>query len=96
MKKLANVHPSEIPIEEFLQPMGISQQQNFPSHRCAPAALNDIVHGKRAITADTVLRLAKYFGTSESFWMGLQADCDLEEVRKGLGKPLECIGHHAP
>ena len=60
-----------------------------------PRRINEIVQGKRAITADTALRLTKYFGTSQSFWMGLQADYDLEEVRKGLGKPLERIRHHA-
>ena len=60
-----------------------------------PRRINEIVQGKRAITADTALRLAKYFDMSESFWMGLQADYDLENVRKDLGKRLERISRHA-
>ncbi len=95
MKKLANVHPGEVLAEEFLQPKGISQNKISRDIGVPPRRINEIVHGKRAITADTALRLAKYFGTSESFWMGLQADFDLEEVRKGLGRRLERIRHHA-
>ena len=95
MKKLANVHPGEILIEEFLQPMGISQNKISREIGVPPRRINKIVQGKRAIAADTASRLAKYFGASQSFWMGLQADYDLEEVRKGLGKRLERIRHHA-
>jgi addiction module HigA family antidote len=84
MTKLANVHPGEVLLEEFLIPMGISQ------NRIAR------VHGKRAVTADTALRLARYFETSEGFWMGLQADYDLEEARSRLGnRLLEEVCTHA-
>jgi antitoxin HigA-1 len=75
--------------------MGISQNKIARDICVPPQRINEIVLGKRAITADTALRLAKYFGMSESFWMGLQADYDLENVRKGLGKRLERIGSHA-
>ena len=75
--------------------MGISQNKISREIGVPPRRINKIVQGKRAIAADTASRLAKYFGTSQSFWMGLQADYDLEEVRKGLGKRLERIRHHA-
>lgn len=95
MAKLPNIHPGEILLEEFLKPMGISQNRIAREIGVAPRRINEIVQGKRAITADTALRLAKYFGMSESFWMGLQADYDLEEARKGLDKQLEQIQQHA-
>ena len=86
---LDNVHPGEVLIEEFLTPMGISQNGLARDLGVPPRRINEIVHGQRAITADTALRLARYFGTSEGFWMGLQADYDLEEARKRLGEQLE-------
>lgn len=86
---LDNVHPGEVLIEEFLTPMGISQNGLARDLGVPPRRVNEIVHGQRAITADTALRLARYFGTSEGFWMGLQADYDLEEARKRLGEQLE-------
>lgn len=95
MAKLSNIHPGEILLEEFLMPMGISQNRIARDIGVSPRRINEIVQGKRAITADTALRLAKYFGTSESLWMGLQADYDIENVRKGLGKRLDQIGRHA-
>ena len=95
MAKLANVHPGEILLEEFLQPMGISQNKIANEIGVPPRRINEIVHGKRAISADTAVRLAKYFGTSDAFWLGLQADYDIEEVRKDLGKRLERIPRHA-
>ena len=95
MAKLPNIHPGEILLEEFLKPMEISQNRIARDIGVAPRRINEIVQGKRAITADTALRLAKYFGMSESFWMGLQADYDLENVRKDLGKRLERISRHA-
>ncbi len=79
---LNNIHPGEVLIEEFLTPMEISQNAIARSINVSPRRINEIVHGKRAVTADTAIRLAKYFGTSEQFWTGLQADCDLEEARK--------------
>ena len=81
MKKIPNIHPGEILFEEFLKPMDISQNKVAREIGVPPRRINEIVHGKRAITADTALRLAKYFAVSESFWMGLQADYDLEQAR---------------
>ena len=88
MSQLANVHPGEVLLEEFLKPMGLSQNRIAREVGVPPRRINEIVLGKRAITADTALRLARFFGTSESFWMGLQADYDLEEARRRLGDPL--------
>lgn len=95
MAKLPNIHPGEILLEEFLKPMKISQNKIARDIEVPPRRINEIVQSKRSITADTALRLAKYFGMSESFWMGLQADYDLENVRKELGKRLERISNHA-
>ena len=89
VNKMENVHPGEVLLEEFLVPMGLSQNRIAREIGVPPRRINEIVHGKRAVTADTALRLARYFGTSEAFWMGLQADYDLEEARIKLGKRLE-------
>lgn len=83
-KKLPNIHPGEVLLEEFLLPMGISQNALARAIGVPPRRINEIVLGKRAISADTAIRLARYFGTSEKFWMGLQADFDLEEARQTL------------
>lgn len=91
MKKLSNIHPGEILLEEFLLPMGISQNALARAIGVPPRRINEIVLGKRAITADTALRLARTFGTTESFWMGLQADYDLEEARAGMAATLEQV-----
>ena len=88
MKILPNIHPGEVLLEEFLLPMNISQNALARAIGVPPRRINEIVLGKRAITADTALRLAKTFGTSESFWMGLQADYDLEEARSGMAAAL--------
>ena len=88
MEKLKNIHPGEILLEEFLIPMEISQNRLARDIGVPPRRINEIVHGKRAVSADTALRLARYFGTSEAFWMGLQADYDLEEARESLGDRL--------
>jgi addiction module HigA family antidote len=87
--RLPNIHPGEVLLEEFLKPMEISQNALARAIRVPPRRVNEIVLGKRAITADTALRLARFFGTSEKFWMGLQADYDLEEAAhtaKDLGE----------
>jgi addiction module HigA family antidote len=89
MSKLPNVHPGEVLLQEFLLPMLLSQNALARSIRVPPRRVNEIVLGKRAITADTAVRLAHYFGTSEHFWMGLQASFDLEEARKRLGPQLK-------
>jgi addiction module HigA family antidote len=77
-KKLAPVHPGEILSEEFMKPLGLSQNRLGRDLGVPPRRINEIVHGKRSITADTALRLSRYFGTSAAFWLGLQADYDLE------------------
>jgi addiction module HigA family antidote len=87
-KRLRNIHPGEVLLEEFLGPMGISQNALARATGVPPRRINEIVLGKRALTADTALRLAAFFGTSEGFWLGLQADHDLEETRLGMGKEL--------
>jgi addiction module HigA family antidote len=92
-EKLHNIHPGEILLEEFLKPMEISQNRLAREIGVPPRRINEIVLGKRAITADTALRLARYFCVSESLWMGLQADYDLEETRRELGKRLETEVH---
>ena len=89
MNKLKNIHPGEVLMEEFLVPMGLSQNRIAREIGVPPRRINEIVLGKRSVTADTALRLARYFGTTEIFWMGLQADFDLEEARSRLGKRLE-------
>jgi len=89
MTKLINIHPGEVLLKEFLVPIGISQNRIARNMGVPPRRINEIVHGKRAVTADTALRLARYFGTSEEFWMGLQADYDLEEARNKLGNRLQ-------
>jgi len=95
MKKLANIHPGEILMEEFLKPMEISQNRIARDIGVPPRRINEIVHGNRAISADTAVRLAKYFNVSESFWMGLQSDYDIEEARRNLGRKIERIPSHA-
>jgi antitoxin HigA-1 len=89
MRKLPNIHPGEVLQEEFLTPMGISQNAVARAICVPPRRINEIVLRKRAITADTALRLAHYFGTSEQFWMVLQASFDLEEARDKLGGRLK-------
>ena len=84
MDKLPNVHPGEILLEEFLEPAGLSQSKLAREIGVPPRRINEIVLGKRGVTADTAVRLARYFETSEKFWMGLQADFDLAEVHRSL------------
>ena len=91
MKTLPNIHPGEVLLEEFLKPLGISQNKLARAMGVPPRRINEIVHGKRAITADTALRLARALGTSEQFWMGLQADYDLEEARKAARGDLQKV-----
>ncbi|MGB9129143.1 MAG: HigA family addiction module antitoxin [Thiobacillus sp.] len=91
MAKLKNIHPGEILLEEFLIPMGVSQNALARAVGVPPRRINEIVLGKRGITADTALRLSRAFGTSEGFWMGLQADYDLEEARKLIYAALQQV-----
>ena len=90
-KALPNIHPGEVLLEEFLLPMEISQNALARAAGVPPRRINEIVLGKRGITADTALRLAKVFGTSEGFWLGLQGDYDLEESRNAIGAELDQI-----
>src|SRR5215467_16273208 len=87
-KHFAATHPGEILLEEFLNPMGISQYRLAHDIGVPPRRINEIVHGTRAISADTALRLARYFGTSERFWLNLQAHYDLEVEKDRLGDRL--------
>lgn len=91
MTKLANIHPGEILLEEFLKPLHISQNKLARDIGVPPRRINEIVHGLRAITADTDLRFSRAFGTSEGFWLGLQADYDLEEKKHEIYKKLAKI-----
>ncbi len=88
-RKLAPIHPGEILLEEFLNPMGISQYRLSKDTNMPPRRVNEIVHGKRSITANTALRLARYFGTTDRFWINLQTRYDLEIEKDRLGKRLE-------
>lgn len=92
---LANPHPGEILLEEFLKPMGVSQNALARAVNVPPRRINEIVLGKRAITADTDLRLARYFGISEGFFLGLQADHDLMERRRQIESDLKQIAPRA-
>jgi addiction module HigA family antidote len=88
-KKLNPIHPGEILHEEFLSPMEISQYRLAKDIHVPPRRINEIVHGKRAITADTALRLARYFGTSAEFWTNLQSAYELDVARQEIGGKLE-------
>ncbi len=88
-ERLHNIHPGEILLEEFLRPLELSQNRVARGMNVPPRRVNEIVLGKRAITPDTALRLARYFGTSERFWLGLQTDYDLEKARLAQGGRLE-------
>jgi addiction module HigA family antidote len=88
-KKAPPIHPGKVLLEEYLKPLGISQYRLAKDTSVPPRRINEIVHGKRAITADTALRLARYFGTSERFWLNLQTRYDLEVEKDRLAGRLE-------
>lgn len=88
-KKLNPVHPGEILLEEFLTPMAISQYRLAKDIHVPARRINEIVHGKRAVTADTALRLARYFGTSAEFWSNLQSAYELDVAREEIGNKLD-------
>jgi len=90
-KVMPPIHPGEVLAEEFLTPLGLSQYRLATQIGVPPRRINEIVHGQRRISADTALRLARYFGTSERFWMNLQAHYDLEVEKDRLGDALEAI-----
>ena len=88
-KKIPPIHPGEILDEEFLKPMEISQNQLGRDLGVSPRRINEIIHGKRSITADTALRFATYFGNSSSFWLGLQMDYDLDVAKDTLALKIK-------
>ncbi|AEE50203.1 HigA family addiction module antitoxin [Haliscomenobacter hydrossis] len=96
MEKLPNIHPGEILLEEFLLPMHISQYKLAKDLMIPQTRVSEIVKRKRRITADTALRLSKYFGTSAKFWLGLQDDYDLEESGNLLAAELQAIPEAMP
>ena len=91
MNKLPNIHPGEVLLEEFLIPMEISQYKLAKDLKIPQRRVSEIVKRNRRITADTALRLSRYFGTSPRFWLGLQDDYDLEESRNVLAEELAAI-----
>ena len=88
-EKMPPIHPGEILLEEFLQPLSLRQYRLAKDISVPPRRINEIVHGKRAITADTALRLARYFDTTDRFWINIQTRYDLEVVIDRLGEKLE-------
>lgn len=91
MKRIRNIHPGEVLMEEFLKPMGVSAYRLSKDTGIPQTRISAIVKGNRAITADTALRLSKYFGVSAKFWLGLQDDFDIEEQTRQLKDTLKSI-----
>ena len=91
MTSIAPIHPGEVLLEEFLDPLGVTQHHLAVSIGVPPRRINEIVHGKRGITADTAIRLAKYFGTSEESWMNLQSHYELRLERRVLRDQIAAI-----
>ena len=89
VKRLAPIHPGEVLLEDFLEPLGLSQHRVAKGLSVPPRRINEIVHGKRSITADTALRLARFFGTSDRFWLNLQGAYDLDVERDRLAGRLQ-------
>ncbi len=96
MAQLQNIHPGEILLEEFLQPLGISAYRLSKDLDIPQTRISEILKGNRRITADTALRLSKYFGNSAKFWLGLQDDYDLEEERLLKGSSFDAIKSYDP
>lgn len=94
--RLPNIHPGEILREEFLEPLGMTAYQLAKGIGVDQTRVSEILHGKRAITPDTALRLARFLGTSEQMWLSLQARYDLEEHRDAMGSTLDAIKPHKP
>lgn len=91
MTTIAPTHPGEILMEEFLDPLQVSQNRLAVAIGVPPRRINEIVHGKRRITADTALRLSRYFGTTDRFWLNLQVRFDLEIAKGNVGSALDQI-----
>ena len=88
MTRLPNIHPGEILLEEFLKPMGVTAYRLAKETRVPQTRISQIIHRKRGLSAETALRLGKFFGTSAEFWLGLQNDFDLEESKESFEKEL--------
>jgi addiction module HigA family antidote len=95
MKKIKNIHPGEILLEEFLIPLEISAYRLSKDIGIPQTRISEIIKGNRRITADTALRLSKYFGNSAKFWLGLQDDFDIEEEKNHKKRELNAIKHYA-
>jgi antitoxin HigA-1 len=91
MATIAPIHPGEVLLEDFLEPLGVTQHRLAVSIGVPPRRINEIVHGKRRITADTALRLSRFFGTTDRFWLNLQTRFDLEVEKDHLGSTLQNI-----
>ena len=96
MNKLENIHPGEILLEEFLNPLEITAYRLAKDISIPQTRISQIIKGKRRVTADTALRLASYFGTTAKFWLGLQGDYDIEEERESKKEILHRIKKNAP
>jgi addiction module HigA family antidote len=94
MKKLKNIHPGEILLQEFLLPLGISAYKLSKDVGIPQTRVSEIIKGNRRVTADTALRLSKYFGNSAKFWLGLQDDFDIEEEEQLKSKEFASIEHY--
>jgi addiction module HigA family antidote len=88
---MSPIHPGEVLLQEYLEPLDVTQHRLAIAIGVPPRRINEIVHGKRRISADTALRLARYFGTSEGFWLNLQSRYDIESERDRLGHTLDAI-----
>lgn len=91
VERIDPVHPGEVLMEEFLEPLGVTQHRLAVEIAVPPRRINEIVHGKRRVSADTALRLARFFGTTDRFWLNLQTRYDLEVERDHLGSSLDAI-----
>ena len=92
-KTLRPIHPGEILLEEFLEPLGISQYRLAKEIHVPPRRINEIIHGKRGVSPDTALRLSRFFGTSERFWLNLQTRYDIEMTKRQIGDQLQTEIH---
>lgn len=89
LEKLPPIHPGEVLLEDFMKPLGLSQYRVAKDIGVTPIRISQIVHGKRAVTADTAMRLSRYFGTSAEVWLRMQARYDLEVAREQIGERIE-------
>jgi addiction module HigA family antidote len=96
MNRIPDIHPGEILSEDFLKPMGLSAYRLSKGANIDQTRISEIIRGKRSVTADTALRLARFFGNSPEFWLNLQAHYDLEQKKREMEKDLKKIRPYAP